>query len=338
MIVFISIFLLGCLWFLYVLNHEPRSLFLGASFVAMLLGTALLVISIGFKYSRFIAEHQLLFYLLLLLTALLVICGIMLPFVLILFFIYNGIKVLSAEGFKLHNLLSLCFGVLCIAYLFIWPIFGHLSDKNIWKYTYGYLGTLAIYFILVMIMYTITLSLNLVHFRTPKLDYIVVLGAGLNGREVTPLLAARIDRAIKVYRKRPATKLIMSGGKGPDEVISEAEAMQNYALKQGVPKKDVILEDRSTTTYENITFSHKLMQQNAKFGIATNSFHVYRALVIAKKAGYKCVGFGAKTRWYFTLNAFIREFIAYLKISYKLQLSVVIGLGAIYMIFAFLKI
>ena len=89
--------------------------------------------------------------------------------------------------------------------------------------------------------------------------------------------------------------------------------------------------------YENILFSHRLMTPEAKFGIATNSYHVYRALVIAKRQGLKCVGFGAKTRWYFTLNAFMREYIAYLRITYKLQLSVILALGVVYMAFCVFK-
>ena len=63
-----------------------------------------------------------------------------------------------------------------------------------------------------------------------------------------------------------------------------------------------------------------------------------RALVIAKRQDLKCIGFGAKTKWYFTLNAFIREFIAYLKITYKLQLAVVVSLGVVYMLLAALKL
>ena len=68
-----------------------------------------------------------------------------------------------------------------------------------------------------------------------------------------------------------------------------------------------------------------------RFAIVTNSYHVYRALVLAKRLGLQCIGYGAKTKWYFTLNAFVREFIAYLTITWRLQLSVVgcIGLGVV---------
>ncbi len=338
MLIFVSIFLIGIGWFTYTMKHEPRSLWAGVSFVTFLLTTAVFIVAILMRYSEFLYAHQWLVYIITFLAIIVTICMVLWPFVLVSAFLYNGIKVILNEGFKFHNLLSLGFGIFCVAYLVIWPMFGHFTDKNIWMYAYGYLGSVTVYFLLVMVMYTVTLTLNLVHLKLPKLDYIVVLGAGLNGTEVTPLLAARIDRALEIYRKTPGLKLIMSGGKGPDEVIAEGEAMQNYAVKQGIPADDIIVENKSTTTYENILFSHRLMTPEAKFGIATNSYRVYRALVIAKRQGLKCVGFGAKTRWYFTLNAFMREYIAYLRITYKLQLSVILALGVVYMAFAYLKI
>ncbi len=290
MLIFVSIFLIGIGWFTYTMKHEPRSLWAGVSFVTFLLTTAVFIVAILMRYSEFLYAHQWLVYIITFLAIIVTICMVLWPFVLVSAFLYNGIKVILNEGFKFHNLLSLGFGIFCVAYLVIWPMFGHFTDKNIWMYAYGYLGSVTVYFLLVMVMYTVTLTLNLVHLKLPKLDYIVVLGAGLNGTEVTPLLAARIDRALEIYRKTPGLKLIMSGGKGPDEVIAEGEAMRNYAL------------------------------------------------VIAKRQGLKCVGFGAKTRWYFTLNAFMREYIAYLRITYKLQLSVILALGVVYMAFAYLKI
>ncbi|NRN76212.1 MAG: hypothetical protein ACFWTI_06280 [Lactobacillus helveticus] len=64
------------------------------------------------------------------------------------------------------------------------------------------------------------------------------------------------------------------------------------------------------------------MKPNSKFCIVTNSYHVYRALVLAKRQGLQCIGYGAKTKWYFTLNAFVREFIAYLVITKRIQITV----------------
>lgn len=59
----------------------------------------------------------------------------------------------------------------------------------------------------------------------------VVLGAGLSGDKVTPLLASRIEKGIAICQKHPGSKFIMSGGQGPDELIAEGQAMANYALE-----------------------------------------------------------------------------------------------------------
>lgn len=183
-------------------------------------------------------------------------------------------------------------------------------------------------------MYTLTSWLNLININTKKLNYVVVLGAGLLGKKVTPLLASRINRGIEIYHKNPGSKLIMSGGQGPDEEIPESHAMAAYAEEHGVPKSDIIIEDRSKTTNQNLKFSHQLMKPNSTFCIVTNSYHVYRALVLAKRQGLQCIGYGAKTKWYFTLNAFIREFIAYLVITKKMQCSIIGSFAVINIIFA----
>ncbi len=128
----------------------------------------------------------------------------------------------------------------------------------------------------------------------------------------------------------------MSGGQGSDEEIPESHAMAKYAEEQGVPKSDIIIEDKSKTTNENLRFSHNLMKPDSTFCLVTSSYHVYRALVLAKRQGLQCVGYGAKTKWYFTLNAFIREFIAYIVITKRLQLTVIGGIGAITLFLALL--
>ena len=98
-------------------------------------------------------------------------------------------------------------------------------------------------------------------------------------------------------------------------------------------EEDIIIENKSRTTNENLRFSHNLMKPNSRFCIVTNSYHVYRALVLAKRQGLQCTGYGAKTKWYFTLNAFVREFIAYLVITKKMQM-IVIGFFALMAIIA----
>lgn len=124
----------------------------------------------------------------------------------------------------------------------------------------------------------------------------------------------------------PNAVLIMSGGQGSGEDISESEAMTAYAIEKGVNREKIIMESKSVSTQENLLFSRDLMdKENPKIIIVTTSYHVFRALLLARQQRMKCVGFGAKTKWYFTLNALIREFIGYLRLTWKKH-TFVIGL------------
>ncbi|WP_125573117.1 YdcF family protein [Levilactobacillus huananensis] len=153
-----------------------------------------------------------------------------------------------------------------------------------------------------------------------KQDYLIVLGAGLlNGNEVSPLLAQRIDRAIAFYQKQlvktgRAPMIIFSGGQGGDETIPEGVAMRQYALRQGLPAENAIAEDQSKTTYENMVFSKAIIDQrglaNPRVTFVTNGYHTFRAGMIAKKAGLKANGIGAHTAKFFLPNAILREYIA----------------------------
>ncbi|MBQ8836345.1 MAG: YdcF family protein [Clostridia bacterium] len=120
------------------------------------------------------------------------------------------------------------------------------------------------------------------------LDYIVVLGAKVNRNGVpSKPLYWRIDAAEKYLSENPETVAILSGGKGVDEPFSEAECMYNELVKRGVLPERLILEDKSTSTNENIRFSMEILPEGATFGIVTNNFHVYRAVQIAEKISGK---------------------------------------------------
>ncbi len=86
----------------------------------------------------------------------------------------------------------------------------------------------------------------------------------------------------------------MSGGQGPDELIAEGQAMANYALEKGVPAEDILIENQSTNTEENLKFSYALMKPGSRFALVTNYYHVFRALLLARQLRIKCIGYGAK--------------------------------------------
>ena len=229
------------------------------------------------------------------------------------------------EGLRIRNLLSLATFFLLVGYIVYWPRVATYTRDNILLDTlYVYVSLVVLYFLCIAMSYLVSSVLNFINILPRRIDYVVVLGAGLIGERVTPLLASRIRKGIKVYKANPGSKLIMSGGQGPDEVVSEAFAMKNYALEQGVDEKDIILEDKSTSTEENIIFSKKFIPADKSFALVTNYYHVYRALVQARTLGFRCIGYGAPTKFYFSLNAFIREFIGYLYFKRK-QHAIVLG-------------
>ena len=113
-----------------------------------------------------------------------------------------------------------------------------------------------------------------------------------------------------------------SGGKGNNEVISEAEAISNYLKSKGIPESSIILEDKSTSTYENFRNSVNIIKETSgktapKIAFATTNYHVFRAGLLAARLRIKAEGIGSKTKSYFWINAFIREFIA--TVYYKLR-------------------
>ena len=118
-----------------------------------------------------------------------------------------------------------------------------------------------------IIYYNFLTVSTLYQFNQPKYtqDYIVVLGSGLiNGEIVPPLLQARINKAIQFYKaQNRATlnppKIVMSGGQGPDELLPESVAMKMYALTQGIPDDDILVEAHSkNTVFQQLLLKYKV--------------------------------------------------------------------------------
>lgn len=121
-----------------------------------------------------------------------------------------------------------------------------------------------------------------------NLDYIIVLGAHVNGTRLSKALLERTRRALEYMEKNLGTKAVLSGGQGEGETISEAQAMSIYLQEHGISSDRLILEDRSTNTKENLDFSlEKIGTLEASVGVVTNHFHVFRGVAIGKKCGCK---------------------------------------------------
>lgn len=151
-------------------------------------------------------------------------------------------------------------------------------------------------------------------------DVVIVLGAGLIGERVTPMLAARLDRgrqALDRSRSRGRdAHLICSGGQGPDEVVPEAVAMANHLAEAGVDRDLLWLEDASTSTEANLRLSADLAHENGvrqgRFAVVTNDFHAFRAAVLMRRIGLDGYSLGARTAPHLWPSAVLREYAAIL--------------------------
>ena len=171
------------------------------------------------------------------------------------------------------------------------------------------------------------------------LDYVIVLGARVKEHTVSNSLKKRLDKAIEYAEKNPETYLVLSGGKGPDEPVSEAQAMYQYLVYNGVRPSQLLLEEHSVSTVENLAYSkiiidshrevirHQREERNRltfqrepkggyliaadkplDVGVLTSNFHVYRACMIAKKWGFENVyGISAQSDPVLFIHLCVRE-------------------------------
>ena len=121
--------------------------------------------------------------------------------------------------------------------------------------------------------------------KHPNLEYIIVLGAHVEDTRLTKALLEHTRRALEYLEENPDTKAVLSGGRGEGESITEAQAMCNYLTEHGIDRDRLILEEKSTSTAENLKFSLALIGLDHSVGVVTNNFHVFRGTAIGRKCG-----------------------------------------------------
>lgn len=146
-------------------------------------------------------------------------------------------------------------------------------------------------------------------------DYCVILGAQWKSTGPSEVLRRRLDAAVEYLSENPDTKVIVSGGQGANEDITEAAGMREYLLEAGIDAGRILVEDASTNTYENLVFSGNILdREQDSVVLVTNNFHVFRAMKIAQKQGYEYVyGLSASSVAGLLPNNMLREFVGVLK-------------------------
>ena len=144
-----------------------------------------------------------------------------------------------------------------------------------------------------------------------------MLGAGVNGETPSLILQRRIDAAADYLKLHPDVPVVLSGGQGPGEDITEAEAMRRGLAARGVDESRLLKEERSTSTAENFAFSKALLEaqgfetEGAAIAVVTSDFHCFRAHLLAGRAGLSTVDVPAEVPWrMLAVNYYVREFFA----------------------------
>ena len=278
------------------------------------------------------------------------------PFLTIGFLLINTIVVVRNNGFSLTSMLPFLmagFLVLLIAS----PTIVNYFDPDVRHIIVFVLGLFTLEGLWFSFTFMALLFYSWVYRLLPRrrqYDYIIIHGAGLDGPRPTPLLAGRIDKALELWNKQHQHgKFVVSGGQGADEIVSEAQAMRDYLLEKGVPGDAILMEDKSTTTWENLRYSLAIINADRATGVdatssaavassgdvtttasdastsdvsgtatsssgfttavVTSDFHVFRCAEYAHNLGIKADGIGSHTKGWYWPTAFIREFIAITK-------------------------
>jgi len=145
------------------------------------------------------------------------------------------------------------------------------------------------------------LIMSAAHTEQAEVDALIVLGAGLRNGAPSLVLRTRLNAAVAYLENQGDIPIIVSGGLGQGETITEAEAMFRYLSARGVDESLIWREQASTNTQENLAFSLAIMEENGldienvRVAVVSNEFHLYRAKLIAGKAGLDAVGVAAET-------------------------------------------
>lgn len=258
----------------------------------------------------------------------------------------SNLSLIRHEGFRPVNVLGIVLAVLLVGgevLIFWWDYYvsGSQTEVMVHDMLTNLLAAVYLYFECMMVGTMVADAIAARYEPEKDKDYIIVLGCAIRKDGTpTPLLRGRLDRALAFAREQEKTSgkapvFILSGGQGSDEVISEAACMARYLSEQGVGEEQMILEDRSTDTEENMGNSKALIfarDPGAKVAFSTTNYHVFRSGLKARRVKMRALGMGAKTKWYFWPNAAVREFVGLLTQHRVKQGLILVGLAASYVI------
>jgi len=232
----------------------------------------------------------------------------------LMFFIY-GTALFVFGGYNVGNLMVFCLGGVFMFFYLCETKFQKNKFTTALKIIF-WMGIAALIALMLFIAFTFGVSLS-----EESEDAVIVLGCGLQGSEVSDTLKKRLDACVEYFEKNPEAVIVVSGGQGPFEEVTEAYAMEKYLVEHNIPKEKIIQEDMSSSTYENFVNSKKILDDffdakktDYKTAFITNRFHCYRSYNLAKNAGILTTCYPAGDEWKTTFPSYLRETLAVIKL------------------------
>lgn len=231
--------------------------------------------------------------------------------------------VITLYGAVLSSMSNLNLGNILVILVGIFLMLIGVFKEKIWKFTEKGIGKIIKILLIALIVAEVILVTFIGIYGVSdnisyKEDVVIVLGAGLKGDKVSIPLKLRLDKALKYHKKNPDAFIVVSGGKGFQETVTEAYAMEKYLIENGVDKGKIIKEEKSTSTKENLMYSkakiNSYFEKEYKVVVVTNNFHIFRSVKMAKAEGFKNIThLHAGLQWYNLMPCYLRESLAVLK-------------------------
>ena len=228
----------------------------------------------------------------------------------------------------LYYIICACYAGISSSFIFIWLIgaalFGGLFAVSFLESAGIFAlnplikhigaGILALLFLLFFVLEGIIIK-NMFDKPDKDCDYMIVLGCQIRGTNITRSLRRRLETALNYANENEHVVIIVSGGQGRGEDMSEAQAMHKYLTEHGIDGERIIMEDKSTDTNLNMRYSASYIKdKDSKVCVVTNTFHIYRAKKLARAQGFTNVsGAAAASDKVLLLNYMVREAIGIVK-------------------------
>lgn len=198
-----------------------------------------------------------------------------------LVFLASAVLLRFVPGLRFSALLCLC----AAAVLFIFYLLEHFARRGYRAAAWCELALIAVLllgFSLFTVLETMVVRGSFADESDTPVSAVIVLGAGVNGETPSLTLRTRIDAAAAYLEEHPDVPVVLSGGQGPGEAITEAECMRRALVRRGVDESRLYPEERSTSTQENLRYSRAILEELGvdparRVAIVTSDFHLCRA-------------------------------------------------------------